>query len=82
MSIINNWVDIMHPKMKIIIFLSVILSISVFFLAQTSFFRGIVENTTATTILILSIILIVLGLGRGIFLVTNKEVKKKRIAWF
>ena len=67
----------MHPSVKIIIFLAVILSILAFLLTRSSLFQGLVQNATTMHIVIFSIILLVLGLGRGIILITNKELKKK-----
>jgi uncharacterized membrane protein len=71
----------MHPKLKIMIFLAVVLSIGTFLFAQTSFFKGAVQDAAGRHIIILSVIVIVLGLGRGIFLITNKEIKKEENRW-
>lgn len=71
----------MHPKLKIMIFIAVVLSIGTFLLAQTSFFKGEVQDAAGRNIIILSAIVIVLGLGRGILLITNKEIRKEENRW-
>jgi len=71
----------MHPKLKIIIFLSIVLSIGVLLLSQSSFFKGPVLDTVGRHIVILPIIVIILGLSRGIFLISNKEIRKEKNRW-
>ncbi len=71
----------MHHKLKIIILLAVVLSVGVLLLSQTSFFKGPVLDAADRYIVILAIIVIVLGLSKGIFLITNKEIKKEENSW-